>query len=97
MIARDNIQTGQIAVKAEATQLPSISSNLVKLKAASTNSGSVYIGSSAVAKPGGSANNTTAGFELAAGEETGWLPISNLHFLYMIGSDGDKLLYLSLI
>ena len=68
----------------------------MKFKAAATNAGNVYLGGVDVTKSNGNTNETT-GFELAPGDETGWLPIANLNKLYRICDNvGDDLIYLAL-
>jgi hypothetical protein len=97
MASMDTIKNGQIKVLMTAVQMPDVSGNLIKVKAASSNSGKVYIGGSTITVPNSGDTNTTAGYELGASEET-WLPVSNLKNLYCIGQyDGDKLVYLSFL
>lgn len=90
------IATGELQGSATALQLPGVACKLAKLKARSDNAGSVFIGIAGVTKPDGT-TDTTTGFELAAGEETGWIPVSNLDLLYRICDNaGDDLTYLVL-
>jgi len=97
MAAMDTIKTGEISGSKTATQLPTVPCNLVKIKAMAGNSGKMYIGGAGVTAPDGT-TDTTTGFELSAGEETGWLPVSNLADFYFIGQyDSDKLTYLALL
>lgn len=90
-----SFKTGTRAGSTTAVQLPDIACNLVNIQAQSTNAGSVYIGnSSAVTVPGGTTNQT-AGWELDAGQQTGWLPLSNLSQLWIIGDNaGDDIIYM---
>lgn len=90
-----NIQSGELAGSATAKQMPSIDCSMVKFKAVITNSGNVYIGGSGVTKPNGTTDATT-GFELDAGDETGWLYIDNLSRCFRISDNaGDDLTYLA--
>ena len=79
-----------------AAQLPTLACSLVKLKAALDNAGLVYLGGAGVTVKDG-ATDATTGFYLSAGEETDWLPISNLNLLYRICDNaGDDLVYIAL-
>lgn len=87
------VSTGEVAGSATASALPSIESRYVKLKAEYDNSGRVYIGLSTVTKADGT-TSVTAGWQLSAGEETPWLPVTNLSQLYRICDNaGDDLTY----
>ena len=78
-----------------ATQLPNIPCSMVKIKALSNNTGSVYIGGEGVTVPG-AATNETAGYELDAGEALEWIPISNLNKLWLIcDNNGDDITYIA--
>lgn len=93
----DNVRSGALEGAATATQLPNVPCCQVNIKAVSDNAGKVYIGGSGVTTHGGG-TNTTTGFQLSAGEETGWMPISNLNKLYRITDNGgDDLTYLVLL
>lgn len=97
MNALDSVKTGELQGSASALQMPEIPCNLVKFKAEASNVGNVYIGGSTVSLPNGN-TNATAGFELAPGDETGWLPVSNLNKFYRICDNvGDDLTYLALL
>ncbi len=96
--ALDTIQTGEVqgSVNNETpTQLPNIPCVMVKLRALLSNTGNVYIGGSSVTVPDGDADATT-GIELSAGDESGWIPISNLSKLYRVTDNpGDDIVYLA--
>lgn len=85
---------GELAGTTSALQCPSVTARYVRLKARADNAGGVYLGrSNAVTVPDGTTDVTT-GFELAAGDETGWLPLSNLNQLWRICNNaGDDLVY----
>lgn len=88
--------TGELAGATSATQMPNIVCKMVKFKAHADNAGKVYIGGSGVTKVDGT-TDTTSGFQLSAGEETGWLLVENLNIFYRIcDNTGDDLTYLSL-
>lgn len=95
--ALDRILTGELQGTTGVEQMPDIPCDLVKFKAQVGNSGNVYIGSSReVTKPDGN-NDTTTGFELDAGQETDWMPVSNLkHFWRTCDNSGDDLTYIAL-
>jgi hypothetical protein len=93
-------QTGELAGSTSAAQMPSVSGSLVRFKARDDNAGNVYIGYSGVTKPNGS-TDTTTGFPLDAGDDTGWLPLpsavgagNNMNaFYYITDNAGDDIIY----
>ena len=90
------VACGELQGSATALQMPSVACKMVKFKARNDNAGNVYIGGSGVTKPDGT-TDTTTGIELDAGEETGWLTVSNLNVFYRICDNaGDDLTYLAL-
>lgn len=92
----DHVETGELAGSASAVQMPDIRSRLVNFKAVGDNTGNVYIGRAGVTTPDGSTDKTT-GFELAGGEETGFLPVDNLNrFFRVCDNAGDDLVYMVL-
>lgn len=92
----NGFSTGEVAGAASATQFPALACQAVKLKAEASNAGKVYIGGAGVTIPDGS-SDVTSGWELAAGAETGWLPISNMNLLYRICENaGDDVVYMAL-
>ena len=69
---------------------------MVKIKARSDNSGSVFLGGSTVTVPD-NVTDITTGLELDAGDETGWMPVDNLNkFWAVCNNNGDDLTYLIL-
>lgn len=92
-----NVKNGELQGATSATQMPDVSCAMVKFKALNDNAGNVYIGGSGVTKADGT-TDTTSGFQLDAGEETGWLLVSNLNLLYRICDNaGDDLTYIALL
>jgi len=90
------LTVGERAGATSATQFASVSAKWVKIKAEYDNAGRVYIGGSSVTKAAGT-TTTTAGWQLVAGDETPWLPISNLNALYLICDNaGDDVTYMVL-
>jgi len=90
------IQTGGLAGSATALVMPTLDIIMVNFKAVSDNAGSVYIGGAGVTAPDGG-TDTTTGFELAAGEETGWMPADHLEWFYRICDNaGDDLTYITI-
>jgi hypothetical protein len=90
------VASGELQGSATALQMPSVACRYVKFKAVSDNAGNVYIGGAGVTVVDGT-TDTTTGFELAAGEETGWLPASNANLFYRICDNaGDDLTYLAM-
>ena len=91
----DTIVTGERAGSATAVQLPDVPCKQVNIKAVIGNSGNVYVGGAGVTKVDGTTDVTT-GFELDAGQETGWINIANLNKLYMICDNaGDDITYIA--
>lgn len=88
--------TGELVGVVAATQLPNIPCKLVRLKARASNTGTVAIGIVGVTMPAGT-TTTTAGLELSAGEDTGWIPVDNMNRLYRIcSSTAQHLTYMAL-
>lgn len=87
---------GEVAGSTTESALPTVACKLAKFKAQASNAGNVYIGGAGVTKPDGS-TDTTTGLELAPGEESGWVPISNVNLLHRICDNaGDDLTYIAL-
>lgn len=94
--AFSTVACGELQGAASATQLPTVSCKMVKFKARANNSGNVYIGKSAVTLPDGT-TDTTTGIELSPGDDSGWLPVTNLNIFYRICDNaGDDLTYIAL-
>lgn len=90
------VATGEIQGGTTAFQLPDVPATLVRFKALAGNSGNIYLGGADITVSDG-VTDTTSGFELAPGDDSGWWPISNLNVLYGICSNnGDDLTYLVL-
>ena len=87
--------TGELAGSVTAVQMPDVPCSRVRFKARSDNAGSVYIGVAGATAPDGTTDATT-GFELDAGDDTGFLYASNLNEFYRICDNaGDDLTYLA--
>lgn len=87
--------TGSLAGSVTAEQGPDIQCSMVNFKALASNAGKVYLGISGVTVAGAT-TTTTAGWELQPGDETGFLPISNLDDVYRICDNaGDDLVYIA--
>lgn len=90
------VLSGELAGSTSAVQMPDVPCKLARFKARAENAGRVYLGAAGVTTPDGTTDATT-GFELSAGEETGWLPVANLNQFYRIADNaGDDLTYLAL-
>lgn len=97
MISPKTCVSGELVGIALATQGPDIKCQLVKFKARAVNTGKVNIGFTSGVTLGAGATNTTTGWELAAGEETPWIPVENLNKTYRIcTSVADHLTYIAL-
>ena len=89
------IVTGEVAGSATAAVFPTIPCQMVMFKAVDSNAGNVYIGTSDVTVVT-AATNTTAGWVLAAGQESGWIPADNMDKLYRICDNaGDDVVYMA--
>jgi hypothetical protein len=69
--------TAQQTVGTSEVSLPAAPAKLVNVKASQANDNNVFIGLPGVL--------VTTGFELDAGEETGWLPVGDVSDLSVIG------------
>ena len=89
-------KNGELAGSASAVQMPDISCNMVNFKAVLSNAGNVYIGFVSGVTVVNGTTDTTSGFELGPGDETGFIPVDNLDRFYRICNNaGDDLTYLS--
>lgn len=89
--------TGELQGSASAIQMPSVACHLCRFKAVASNVGKVYIGTSTNVTKVDGTTDTTSGFELAAGDDTGWLPVTNTNVFWRICDNaGDDLTYLCL-
>lgn len=90
--------TGEFAPGVSAAQFPTISAKMVRIKARAANTGKVAIGDDTnVTLPNG-VTDTTSGFELSAGEDTGWMPVANLNELWGIGTGAtDSVTYICIV
>jgi uridylate kinase len=89
------VKNGELAGSATAVQMPDVQCHYVRFKARDDNAGNVYIGGAGVTKPDGT-TDTTTGFQLDAGDDTGWIPCDNVNRFYRICDNvGDDLVYLA--
>lgn len=96
LVGFKNIASGEEAGSVTGSQFSSVPCSYVNIKAKADNVGNVYIGKSGVTKVDDT-TNVTAGFELNAGEETGWMPVDNLNRFYIIcDNSNDGITYLAL-
>ena len=96
MLQFKTVRSGELAGSATAVQMPNVGCRLVRFKAEAANAGNVYIGAAGVTKVDGTTDATT-GWELDAGEETPWLPVTNLNVFFRICDNaGDDLTYIVL-
>lgn len=84
---------GEVSGSVSAKQLPTITAKWAKIQALSSNAAAVYVGASGVTIPDGT-TDTTSGFALVAGADTGWFPTTNLNRYYIIGTNAtDDIVY----
>ena len=89
------LATGELAGSVTAVQMPNVACRLVNFKAVLSNAGNVYIGGSGVTKVDGT-TDTTSGWQLGPGDETGPLPYANVNVFYRICDNaGDDLTYIA--
>lgn len=87
---------GELQGSTSALQLPSLACKMVKFKASAANSGNVYLGGAGVTVPNATTDATT-GMQLAPGDDSGWIPITNTNLLYRICDNAtDALTFLAL-
>lgn len=87
--------TGERAGSVAAIQLAAIPCRLARIKAEALNAGNVYVGTSSAVTRAAGTTTTTCGFQLAAGDDTGWIPIDNLNRLWIICDNaGDAITYM---
>lgn len=92
-----SIASGELQGSATELQLPDVACKMVRFKACYNNAGRVYIGVDNVTKQDGT-TDTTTGLELNAGDDTGWIPASNLNIFWRICDNaGDDLTYLAMV
>lgn len=70
---------GTVTTAITATQFASTAAKLVQIRAREGNAAAVSIGGSGV--------TTAAGYELAPGASTPWLPVANLNTMWYIGAN----------
>ena len=91
------VATGEVAGSVTEAVFPTLACKFARIKALTSNAGNVYLGIDNVTKPDGT-TDTTTGFELCPGEDTGWLPIDNLNRLYRICDNaGDDVTYMVVV
>ena len=87
---------GELQGTASALQNPTLACKMVKYKASAANAGNVYLGGAGVTKPDATTDATT-GMQLAAGDDSGWLPVSNTNLFYRICDNAtDALTFIAL-
>jgi hypothetical protein len=78
--------SGEFLAGVGALQLPSVPGRLVRIKAALANTGRVALGFTSGVTVDDGATDTTTGFVLNAGDDTGWIPVANLSKFFTLGS-----------
>ena len=91
----DTCISGELGGETSATACPNITCDLVMFKAAAANGGNVYIGGTSGVTKKDATTDATTGFQLAAGDTTPWLPVTNLNlFWYICDNAGDDITYI---
>ena len=92
------VATGERAGSVAAVQLATVTAKYVRFKARMGNPGVIWIGNSNAVTVGAGTTTTTCGFPLWAGEDTGWLPASNLNKFWIICANAtDHLTYMVMV
>lgn len=87
---------GELQGVTSATVCPTVTASFVRFKAQFDNVGSVYLGLTGVTRADG-VTDTTTGLQLFAGDDTGWIPATNLNTFYRIADNaGDDLTFMVL-
>lgn len=90
------IASGELQGSATELQCPNVACKYVRFKAVLSNAGNVYVGVDNVTLPDGTTDVTT-GLELTPGDDTGWIPASNLNIFWRICDNAtDDLTYLAI-
>lgn len=88
------LKTGELSGVTVATQNPDLGCQFVKFFMDGANVGNVYIGGPGVTIPDGT-TDLTSGVPFGKGEETPWIPISNLNESWRICDNvGDDCVYM---
>lgn len=97
MFPYTTVRTGELVAGLAVLRCPAIACDLVKFKAHPGNSGYIHLGwNIGVTITDGTADTTT-GFILAAGDDSGWIPITDMSLLFYIGSAAaQKFTYLAI-
>lgn len=78
-------------------QLPNIPCSAVRFKAPTTNTAKIYLGFVNTVTVKAGTTNLTAGLPISPGDDTDWLPISNLNLLWIVSDNAvDSLTYMAL-
>jgi hypothetical protein len=89
--------TGEFAPSTSATVFPTLTAKLVRLKARTANAGNVWVGDASDTTAGDGTTDVTSGFQLAPGDDSGWLPVANLNVFFGKGDNAaDSVTYMVL-
>lgn len=93
------VRTGELVSSSiAARQATNVPCELVKIKAHPANTGYINIGWNAGVTVTDGVEDTSTGFILGGGDDTGWIPIRNLNLLFYKGTvTGDKLTYIAMV
>src|SRR3990167_2092977 len=96
-IIYQSIVSGELAGTSVAALMPTITCKQVNFKAVLSNAGNVYIGGATTVTKVDGTTDTTTGWELGPGDETGFIPTDNVNrFARITTNDGDDLVYIAL-
>ena len=89
-----SFKTGALAGSVAAVRCNPLPCSYVNFLAPKSNTGEVYIGPDTSVTVEAGTTNYTAGWELQAGQQTGWLPVSDMSmFAYICDAAADDLLF----
>lgn len=94
------VRTGELVSTVTAVgtrQGPNVPCDMVKIKSRNLNVGYIHIGWNAGVSMTDGIEDTSTGFILGPGDDTGWILVSNLNLLFYVGSvANERLTYIAL-
>lgn len=90
--------SGAVAGTLGPTQCANVPCRYLRIKALAGNSGNFYVGfSSSMTKPAANQSDQTSGLQMAPGDDTGWMPVSNLNLFWVLADNAaDSLSFMAL-
>lgn len=95
-----SVVSGELAVGTAAggTAAGSVACHLVRFRARYSNTGTIYMGGGTTITTPDGTTDTTSGWSMVAGDDTGWMPSDNVNRYYFLSSGtGNALTYVALV